>query len=410
MKFLPSHFKFFLLFFLFPLITKSENWPGWRGPNGDGSGAETNLPVKWDTITNVLWKVTIPGNGYASPIIWDDKLFTVAAIPESQEKILLCYNAQNGKLIWQTTVLRTKFEQKHEDNSFASGTPATDGQSVYVSFLEGDSVVVAAYDFNGKKLWMTKPGTFSSEMGHSTSPVICRDKIIINGDSEGDAFVAALSKIDGHTIWKVLHQKKFLSYSTPIIREIDGRIQIIYCGNQEIAAYNPQDGSRFWTVQGPADEFCSSPVYSEKLKLVFTCSSYPKRILVAINPTGNGDVTNSNIVWQSAQGGCFVPSPILAGDYLLSTMTNGTVHCLEAATGKSLWNENLGKQYPSAIYAGGLVYMPNDAGVITVIRPGPKFECVSKNSIGEKMFASPAICKGRFYLRGDKHLYCIGTH
>ncbi len=387
---------------------QAKNWPNWRGPNGDGTSTETNLPTKWDSTTNVLWKVPVPGIGYASPITWGDKLFTVTAKPETHEKLLLCYDIKNGNLLWQVDVLKTPFENKHNDNSFASGTPATDGTSVYVSFLDGDSVVVAAYDFAGKQLWMQRPGTFSSPHGYSCSPVIYKDKVIINGDSKGDAFIAALSRTDGHTIWKNTLNKPAHSFSTPLFREMAGRMQMIFCGNQGVASYNPDDGSCYWFVNGPSEDFCSSPVYNEKTGLVLISSAWPQRNILAIRPDGKGDVSNSHIVWRSTDGAYYVPSPVTVGDYLVTTMTNGLVHCIEAATGKILWKENLGKQYSSAVLVNGLVYMPNDAGVITVIKPGPTFEVIAKNSIGETMFASPAISNGKIYLRGTKYLYCIG--
>jgi outer membrane protein assembly factor BamB len=389
-------------------VTQAENWPRWRGPNGDGTSSETNLPTQWDSITNVLWKSPVPGVGHASPIVWGDRLFTITASPETQEKMLLCYDCRNGNLLWQKTVIKTPLESKHNDNSYASGTPATDGTNIYVSFINGNDVVVAAYDFTGKQIWLQRPGTFSSPHGYSCSPVLYEDKVIINGDSKGDAFIAALSRKDGHTIWKIPHQMSALSYSTPIFREIAGRMQMIFCGNQEVASYNPDDGSRYWFVNGPSEEFCASPVYSEQAGLVFISSSWPERHLLAIKPDGKGDVSNSHIAWRSTNGAYYVPSPICVGDYLITTMTNGLVHCIEAATGNILWKENLGKQYPSAVLANGLVYMPNDEGVITVIIPGPTFKSIAKNTVGEPMRASPAISNGRIYLRTDKHLFCIG--
>ena len=129
---------------------------------------------------------------------------------------------------------------------------------------------------------------------------------------------------------------------------------------------------------------------------------------MAIKPDGEGDVTESHVVWQTKKGACYVPSPICTDDYLFTTMTNGQVHCIEPATGEILWKAKLGKQYASPVLANGLVYMPNDEGVITVFKPGPTFEAISKNSIGERMFASPAISNGKIYLRGDKHIFCIG--
>jgi outer membrane protein assembly factor BamB len=391
-------------------FSEAQNWPCWRGPNGDGTSSETNLPTQWDSVTNVLWKSPVPGIGYSSPIIWEDRLFTLSALPETREKILLCYNSINGELLWQTTVLRGAFEAKHNDNSYASGTPSTDGKLVYVSLLDGEEVVVAAYDFTGKQVWMQRPGTYSSPHGYSVSPVLFEDKVIINCNSRGDSFVAALSRADGHTIWKIKQDKPTHSFSTPIFRQIAGKMQMIFCGNKEVSSYNPSDGSRYWFVNGPSEESCSSPVYNEKSGLVLISSAWPVRTLMAIKPDGQGDVTNTKVVWQSAKGAYYVPSPVCTDDYLFSTMTNGQVHCIEAATGKIMWIENLGKQYASPVLADGMVYMPNDNGVITVIKPGKTFRAVAKNDAGEKMYASPAISHGKIYLRGFQHLFCIGTN
>jgi outer membrane protein assembly factor BamB len=307
-------------------------------------------------------------------------------------------------------VLKTPSENKHDNNSHASGTPATDGLRIYVSFLDGKDVMVAAYDFSGKQVWQQRPGTFSSPHGYSCSPVLFEDKVIINGDSQGDSFVAALNKADGHLEWRVSHDKPAHSFSTPIIRKIAGKTQMIFCGNKEIASYNPNDGSKYWFVSGPSEDFCSSPVYDEKAGLVLVSSAWPQRTLVAIKPDGQGDVTKSKIVWQTREGAYYVPSPVCKDSFLFTTMTTGKVHCIEAATGKILWTEDLGLQYSSPVVADNLVYMPNDNGVITVIKPGLKFEYIAKNSIGEKMFASPAISNGKIYLRGFQHLFCISTN
>jgi len=185
-------------------------------------------------------------------------------------------------------------------------------------------------------------------------------------------------------------------------------MQMILCGNKEVSSYNPDNGSCYWFVSGPSEDLCSTPVYNENTVLLITSSAWPQRILIAIKPDGNGDVTKSNIVWQSASGACYVPSPVTVGDYIFSTMTNGLVYCIDAASGNILWKENLGKQYSSAVVANGLVYIPNDMGVITVIKPGVTFEAVARNSIGETMSASPAISNGKIYLRGARHLFCIG--
>ena len=186
-------------------------------------------------------------------------------------------------------------------------------------------------------------------------------------------------------------------------------MQMIFGGNREIASYNPADGTKYWFVSGPSEDFTSSPVYNEKSGLVIYSSAWPKRVLMGIKPDGSGEVTQTQVAWQSTIGACYVPSPLSIGEYLFSTMINGKLHCLEAATGNVLWTEDNGKQYSSPVTANGLVYIPNDAGVIKVIKPGPTFDLISANSLGEKMLASPAISNGKIYLRGLKHLYCIGS-
>ncbi len=390
---------------------RAQNWPGWRGPSGDGTSTETGLPVKWDSVTNVVWKTPVPGNGYSSPVIWENRLFLTTAFNESQDKSLLCYDTGSGQLLWQQTVVKGPFEAKHRDNSYASGTPVTDGSLVYVSFLDDKDVVVAAYDFAGNQIWLARPGTFISPHGYSCSPILYKDMVIINGNSpRGESFAAALSRKDGKTVWKVLHDENPAhSFSTPIIREMAGKTQMIFGGNQQISSYNPDDGSRYWFVEGPSTDFCSSPVYDEESGLVLMSSAWPRRILVAIKPDGSGNVTESHVVWESTSGAVYVPSPLIAGGYLFTTMTNGLVHCIEPATGNIMWTENLGSQYSSPVLADGLIYIPNDDGVITVIKPGPEFQHISKNDLGEGMFASPAISNGKIYLRGFEHLYCIST-
>ena len=406
--------KFYILILTLLILNslfniEAQNWPGFRGPNGDGTSAETNLPTVWDSVTNVIWKVPVPGGGYSSPVIWKDKLFLTTAFTETLERVLLCYNTTNGKLLWQKTVLKTPLEAKHQNNGYASGTPATDGTLVFVSFLEGQDVIVAAYDFSGNQVWIQRPGKFLSRHGYSCSPVVFGDKVIINGDSQqGESFVVALNRTDGKIIWKIIHEKKAHDFSTPVIVKINGKTQMIFGGNKQIASYNPDDGSKYWYVNGPSEEFCSSPVYNEKHNLVLMSSSYPAGIIFAVKPDGQGDVTATNIAWKNNQAAYYIPSPVCTPDYLFTTNPSGVVSCIDVATGNVLWVEKLGAQSASGVLANGLVYLPNEAGVVTVIKPGTKFEYVAKNDIGEKMYASPAISNGRIYLRGLQNLYCIG--
>ncbi len=399
----------FTLFIFHVFSINAQNWPCWRGPNGDGTSDETNLPVEWGPEKNIIWKSEVPGNGYSSPVIWEDKLFLTSALVDKNERLLLCFDKNTGEELWRKTVLNSPFERKHNDNSFASGTPATDGNYVYVSFLDGEYAFVAAYDFSGNKIWEQRPGKFQSPHGYSCSPAIYNDKLIINGNSLGDSFLTALNKNDGSIVWKVQHENPAHSFTTPIFREMAGKMQMIFGGNKQVNSYNPDNGTRYWWVDGPSEDFCSTPVYNKKHDLILISSAWPQRILLALKPDGSGDVSESKVLWQTKDGAVYVPSPVCSDDYLFTTMTNGNVHCIEIATGEILWKENLGKQYPSPVLADGLVYMPNDEGVITVFRPEPVFEVVASNPIGERMNASPAISDGKIYLRGDKHLFCIGN-
>src|SRR5262245_6515763 len=201
---------------------QGENWPGWRGPRGDGTSLEKSVPIQWNGSTgeNLLWKTPLPGSGHASPIVWNDRVFVVACDDAKQERVLACFDRHTGKSLWQQTVLRSPLETKHALNSFASSTPATDGELVYVSFLEVDGhtipapnvgtprpitpgrMVVAAYDFMGKQKWLVRPGEFISAHGYCASPVLYKNLVIVNGDHDGDGYIVALDKQTGATVWK----------------------------------------------------------------------------------------------------------------------------------------------------------------------------------------------------------------
>ncbi|HKX62867.1 MAG TPA: PQQ-binding-like beta-propeller repeat protein [Verrucomicrobiae bacterium] len=177
---------------IFPRSAQAENWPVWRGPRLDGTSVEKNVPVHWSGNgatgpSNLLWKTELPGNGHASPIVWQDRIFTVAVLPAEEARVLLCFDRDSGKRLWQASVLRSPLERKHSLNSHASSTPATDGSQVYVAFLDRQEMVVAAYDFKGRQKWMVRPGGFTSMHGFCSSPILFEDKVIVNGDHDGDS-------------------------------------------------------------------------------------------------------------------------------------------------------------------------------------------------------------------------------
>ncbi len=399
--------------------SQAENWPAWRGPRGDGSSLEENVPKRWNGKTgeNILWKTELPGTGHASPIVWEDSLFTVSCVEETGERLLLALDRRSGKILWQKTVLKGPLEKKHTLNSFASGTPATDGQSLYVAFLNPDfssgnkrtpgDLVVGCYDLQGNCRWQVKPGRFASVHGFCSSPVLFQDKVIINGDHDGDSYIVALERATGKIAWKVDRPHKTRSYVTPLIREIDGRTQMVLSGSRHIASYDPQDGSVHWKIEGPTQQYVASMVYDGKL--FYMTAGFPDYHVMGIRPDGQGDVTDSHVQWHIRNARCYVPSPVVLGGYLFIADDRGTANCFATDTGEVVWKARLGKHYSaSLVTAGGLVYFTADDGITKIVRPGKQLQIVQENPLGEYCYASPAISQGQIFLRGEKHLFCIG--
>ena len=385
----------------------AENWPGWRGPRGDGTSFEKNVPVHWHASSNIVWKTEVPGAGHASPIVWGDKVFTVSALADQQARVLFCLDSTTGRIQWQQTVVVSPLEDKHPLNSHASSTPATDGKLVYVAFLDQEEMLVAAYDLNGKQQWLVRPGAFASKHGFCSSPVLFKDKVIVNGDHDGDSYIVALSRADGHTFWKTPRANHTRSYCAPIIRELSGRTQMVLSGDICVTSYDPNNGKLHWIIDGPTEQFVASLVYSEKPGLLYMTGGFPDHHILAIKPDGLGNVTKTHIAWRTNKGAAYVPSPIIEGDYFLVVSDSGVAHCFEAATGKLFWQERMGEHHASLVSANGLVYFLNDNGVMHVVKPGPEYQLIAKNEIGEKCFASPGLSQGQIFLRGDKHLFCI---
>lgn len=406
-----------LLVFVVHCPLFAENWPAWRGPRGDGTSHEKNVPTKWDGPSgkNIAWRTRIPGRAHSSAIVWEDRIFVTTCLREQQERMLLCLNRQ-GEVLWQQQVLESPLEKKHTLNSYASGTPATDGQLVYVTFLEADfgslrqrtpgHIVVAAYDFQGRQRWLKRPGRFASVHGFCTSPILYEDLLIVNGDHDGDSFIYGLDKHTGETVWKTPREHKTRSYCTPIIRQIDGRTQMVFSGSKRVVSLDPRDGSRHWYMEGPTEQFVASLVYDGQL--FYLTAGFPEHHILAIRPDGHGDVTDTHIVWRTKRGCSYVPSPIVEGDYFLVASDEGIVSCFEARTGERLWMKRMGPHYSaSLVSAGGLVYFTDDDGVTKIVRPGPEQEIVAESELGESCYASPAISNGQIFMRAEEHLYCI---
>jgi outer membrane protein assembly factor BamB len=418
-------FASILLLTGFARIAPGENWPCWRGPRGDGTSHEQTVPVSWDGESgkNIVWKVPVPGYGHASPIVWNDSIFTVTCLEDQQQRVLLCFDTKSGRLLWQKTVLTSPIEKKHALNSYASSTPATDGELVYVAFLDADfgraelkgkswkettpgDMVVAAYDFDGNQKWFVRPGRFSSVHGFCSAPVLYKDLVIVNGDHDGDSYIVAVKRDTGETVWKTPRENKTRSYCTPIIREIGGRTQMVICGDKSVASYDPNNGKMHWIIHGPTEQFVASPVYNGKYILM--TSGFPEFHILAIRPDGTGNVTNTHIVWRTSKGCAYVPSPIVEREYYVVISDTGIGTCFEAETGRKAWTRRMGPHFSASLTSAlGNVYFLGDDGTMTIVRPGEEYEQVAQNSLGERCFASPAFSNGAMYLRGEENLYRV---
>ena len=224
-----------------------ENWPAWRGPRGDGTSLEKDVPVTWSPTENVAWKIPIPGKGHASPIVWANRIFVVTAIQEQQQRLLFCLDRSNGQVLWQRIVLEAPLEKINRLNSYASSTPATDGEKVYVGFLDRDKMLIAAYDFEGNQVWAVRPGPFASTHGYCSSPILWKDKLIVNGDHDGPAYIIALERATGKTVWKTdrsfdyatvpVHKRK--AFTMPLLVPRGAGRQLVSPGAQAVYAYDP---------------------------------------------------------------------------------------------------------------------------------------------------------------------------
>jgi outer membrane protein assembly factor BamB len=397
-----------LTLFVGPVSLSAEEWPGWRGPRGDGTSHEQHIPIRWSQTENVRWKTPIPGKGHSSPVVWGDRIFLTTCLEKEQQRVLLSLDRRNGKLLWQRVVVTAPLEKKHDLNSYASSTPAADGQYAWVPFLASDNIQLACYDFAGKQIWIRSPGEFHSMHGFCSCPVLYKNMVILNADQDGDGYLVALDKATGAERWRTTRPNNTRSYCPPLIVEAAGRKQLVLTGSKCVASYDPDAGKQIWIVDGPTEQFVASMVYLDGV--FFLTAGYPTYHLLAIRPDGKGNVTNTHVLWHETKGAGYVPSPIAAGKWFFVVSDGGVASCLEAKTGKRCWMKRLGSHHSaSPVSAGGFLYFLDDEGVTHVVKASDKFEVVSRNALGEDCRASPAISHGQIFIRTLRHLYCIAT-
>ena len=414
------------------------NWSQWRGPDGNGVSPETNVPEVWNSDKNIKWKTPIPGRGHSSPIVWENRIFLTTDIegeivpgakavehkddgkpykhPDSigadhkHTMKVLCLERATGKMLWGRTAYEgTVYDDRHRKGSYASPTPTTDGVNVFAYFgTEG----LYCYDFNGKPIWKVLPGKIATfGMGTGSSPVLFENTVILQCDEDSGekSFIVAIDKKTGKEVWKT-PRKVQASWSTPLIVRGPQRTEMITSGNELIISYDPKTGKELWRTKGHASNAIATPLGGNGM--VFVYAGFPVKKTIAIALGGSGDISGtSNIVWQYDKGTAYVPSSILYGEYLYLLSDRGIITCLEAKTGKIVYE---GGRIPipatftaSPVAFDGKILLTSEDGDTFVIKAGPKHEVIATNSIAEPVYASPAISDGMIFIRGESNLYCI---
>jgi outer membrane protein assembly factor BamB len=439
-----------------------QNWHQWRGPHANGVATQGTPPIEWSEDKNVKWKVKVPGESTATPIIWGDRLFLISAIPtdrtievapedEAKAKtpdrtaqrygikrpsnyfqfVVMCIDRRTGKTLWQQMAKEeVPHEGHHPDGSFASASPTTDGQRLYVSF---GSRGVYCFDLDGKPLWSKDLGRMKIQFtfGEGCSPVVHGDSVILDWDHQEGSYITVLDAKTGETKWKI-DRDETTNWATPLVVEYGGRTQVIVSGLKRVRSYDLKTGEVIWACAGLTPSAIPSPVSDGKN--VYCMSGFLGTAAYAFPLNSIGDMTEADrkheakIAWKRRQPGTpYVPSPLLDGELLYFTASNkGILSCLNAETGEPIIDrerlQGIENVYASPVAAGNAIYLTSREGNTLVIKRG-EFEkpsdgdtsgktksiVLATNKLDDQFDGSAAIVGDAIYFRGRENLYCIGN-
>ena len=397
-----------LITLLVALPVTAEDWPQFRGPGGEGHSTEQNLPYQWSESQNILWKSRVPGRGWSSPVVAGGRVWLTTAIDQrgTSSLRLLAFDVATGKEIVNVEVFSVRNAVlKNIKNSLASPTPIVENDRVYVHFGADGTAAVAT---DGKIVWKVTL-SYDSMHGNGGSPILYRDLLIVSCDGADEAYVVALDKNTGKTRWKTPRREPFdQSYTTPLVIQVDGKDQLISIGAYRAASYEPTTGKEIWRVSyGDGFSNVPRPVFGHGL--VFIGTGFQEPSMLAVRPTGTGDVTRTHVAYTIERGAPFTPSPLIVGDEFYMVSDIGVASCLDVKTGKIHWQQRVSGNYSaSPLFADGRIYFLSEEGVATVIAPGKEFRRLAVNTLDGTTFASIAVSQGTLFIRSDSHLYRIG--
>lgn len=409
-------------------------WPQWRGPYATGVSKTADPPVEWSETKNVKWKSEIPGRGSASPVVWDNRVFVLTAVPagvtgaaehqprggikplDAHRFIVLAIDRKTGKTLWQRVARENRpHEASHQDNgTYASSSAITDGERVYAWF---ESQGMFVYDMDGKLLWQKDLGdkAMRNQFGEGSTPVLHGDKLVVVWDQfvPGQSFIVALNKLTGDEVWRV-RREEIDTWATPLVVEVNGRAQVIAPGMNKVRAYDLENGSIVWESPGTTMNPIPSPVAEGGM--VFVTSGFRGNNLKAIRlADAKGNIAGPPaIVWTLDRDTPYVPSPLLYDGiiYLLKT-NSGILSAFDAKSGAPQFQnqrlEDLAEVFSSPVGAKGRLYFTGRDGHTLVLRHGPKYEVLAKNALDDGFDASPALVDKEMFLRGYRFLYAIAA-
>lgn len=399
-------------------LALAENWPCFRGPTRQGISHEKAVPTRWNAASGIAWKQSIPGEGVSSPIVFGNRVFVTTAADDGVSLRLLALDGSDGHVVWNKEIVRQRPGHKSRQNSYATTTPATDGERIYVAACDGR---IAAVTMKGEIEWINNDFDYYSEHGLSVSPVLYNDLVIMAFDwsSPGPdkkigwqvpwdkSFILALDKTTGRKRWEGKRGRSRIAHVVPLIVSVDGDDQLVSGAGDVIQGFDLKTGERLWTVSSPGEGVVPSIVSGDGL--VFATSGFGEPAIRAVRPEGRGDVTETHLVWKSEDDVPKVPSMLYVSPYLYLITESGVVKCLQGNTGNVLWKERLrGKFSASPVWAEGKIYFLSEKGTTTVVQEGPEFKVLAESELGEACYASPAISEGHLFIRSDGSLFCIG--
>ena len=424
-------------------LVQAQNWPSFRGNNASGVAEGRKTPTTWnlEKSENILWKTAIPGFSHASPIVWGDRVFVITAI-SSDEKTTFAAKAggiglaedsvkhtwriygldkKSGKLLWSNTAYEgIPRAKRHVKATQANSTPVTDGR--YVVALFG-SEGLDCYDLDGKLIWkkdlgILNPGLWddpTSSWGHSSSPIIYKDLVIVQADGHKQSFIAAFNLKDGKEVWRV-NRGEITSWSTPTISSESNRTALIANGGHFIRGYDPLTGKELWRFSDDNTEVkMQAPQVANGL--IYVTGGYPAgRRMYVFKPGATGDIslkagqeTNDFIAWSAAKGSPYTPTPLVYGDLFYVCADNGVLSAYDANTGTTVYQQRLPSSFSaSPVAADGKLYLSSEDGDVFVVRAGQKFELLATNVMGQPLMATPAISDGVLFLRTKDFVYAAG--